>query len=154
MSNVSPKVDTAELNCEKVMMPEQSPEKAKLLHAYSVLLARILCKIPAFQQFKKLVPSHLPHEFSEKMSQKSAVYPLPIMFKNESKHEDCMAIMDSYEEQLINLYGRAFGMLDFYYKLSACFNGGNKFCFIFIMLDECLVLCITMFFQPWLCFQL
>lgn len=43
------------------------------------------------------------------MSRRSHVYPLPIMFRNESKHEDCMVVMDSYEEQLITLHNLALG---------------------------------------------
>ena len=86
-------------------------EKAKFLEAYSVLLARILCKVPAFEQYRKLVPDHLPHEFSKKMSRKSTVYPLQIMMKNECKHEDCLAIMDTYEQELISLYTQSFGKL-------------------------------------------
>lgn len=107
MSNDAPKIDITQLNAEKLFMTEF--EKAKFLEAYGVLLARILCKVPGFQQYRKLVPNHISHEFSQKMSTKSVVYPLPIMFKNETKHEDCMAIMDNYEEQLISLYSQAFG---------------------------------------------
>jgi hypothetical protein len=36
-------------------------------------------------------------------------FPLPIQFKNEAKHEDCLSIMDKYEEQLVNLFKDAFG---------------------------------------------
>lgn len=43
------------------------------------------------------------------MSAPSKVFPLPIMFKNEAKHEDCLAIMDGYESQLGDLYTEAFG---------------------------------------------
>ena len=70
--------------------------------------------LPAFSPY-----SALSHEFSQKMSSKSYVFPLPIMMKNESKHEDCMAIMDSYEEQLISLYGQAFGTVPLFAILYA-----------------------------------
>jgi hypothetical protein len=42
------------------------------------------------------------------MSPVSKVYPLPIIFKNEAKHEDCLAIMDEYESQLVDIYTKAF----------------------------------------------
>lgn len=112
MSNSAPKIDTNQLNCESFIMDEL--EKGKFLEAYSVLLARNLCKIPTFEQYRKLVPDHLLHEFSQKMSSKSVVYPMQIMMKNESKHEDCLAIMDSYEEQLIKLYSGAFGKFSYF----------------------------------------
>lgn len=54
MSNVAPNVDTADLNCDKVLMAEQSQEKAKFMHAYSVLLKRILCKLSAFKRLISL----------------------------------------------------------------------------------------------------
>ncbi|KAH3880084.1 hypothetical protein DPMN_003996 [Dreissena polymorpha] len=68
MNNSVPKVDVSELNSEKILMPEHSNEKDKLLHSYAVLIARTLCKVPAFRKYSKHVPKHVPHEFSENMS--------------------------------------------------------------------------------------
>ena len=73
--------------------------KKRLCSAYSVLLARIMCSMPAFHQYGKIFPKHIPHEFSNKMSEATTVLPPEIMFKNEVKHEDCLSIMDSYEDQ-------------------------------------------------------
>lgn len=109
MCNEPPKVDIATLSADSVLLASDSVKRERLKYSYCVLLGRILCKIPAFQHLKKLLPDHLPHEYTRKMSAPSKVFPLPIMFKNEAKHEDCLAIMDGYESQLVDLYTEAFG---------------------------------------------
>jgi hypothetical protein len=109
MDNQPPSTDLSKLNAESVMLRGNTLQKAKLEEAYAVLLGRTLCQLQKFQRFKKFFPPHIPHEYSKKMSKKSMVFPLPIQFKNESKHEDCMAIMDAYEKQLSELYNGAFG---------------------------------------------
>ena len=43
------------------------------------------------------------------MSKPSKVFPLPIMLKNEAKYEECIDILDGYEDQLINLFTKAHG---------------------------------------------
>ncbi|XP_052675768.1 uncharacterized protein LOC128157314 [Crassostrea angulata] len=110
MPNTPPGTNVEQLKSEHLLMTGM--EKAKFLSACSVLLARILCKIPAFENLKRQIPVHIPHEYSQKMSTRSEVFPLPIMFCNESKHEDCMGIMDSYENQLTRLFENAFGNID------------------------------------------
>lgn len=47
--------------------------------------------------------------YSEYMSKKQKVFSLPIIFKNESRSEDCLDIMDSYEEQLTDIFSQAYG---------------------------------------------
>lgn len=44
------------------------------------------------------------------MSQKSQTAQLPIIDANESKHEDCLKIMDHYETVLTQLYNEAHGI--------------------------------------------
>ena len=109
MSNIVCNVDTKQLHSEDILMTDL--ERARFMDAYSILLVRVLCSLPAFRPCISLVPRHISHEYSQKMSSKSYVFPLSIIMKNESKHEDCMAIMGSYEEQLISLYRRAFGKI-------------------------------------------
>lgn len=109
MSNTKPNVEANKLTADDVLLTSGSLKQERLAYAYSVLLARILCKLPAFQSYKKLIPEHLPHEYSKKMEAKSLVYPLPIQFRNEAKHEDCLCIMDTYEDQLIKMFTEAFG---------------------------------------------
>lgn len=47
--------------------------------------------------------------YSDSMSKKQHVYTLKIMFKNESKNEDCLDIMGEYEDQIIDLHTKAYG---------------------------------------------
>ena len=49
--------------------------------------------------------------YSPQMSEKSAVYCLPLLFCNEAKYEDCVRILDMYIAELSRLYTEAFGEL-------------------------------------------
>ena len=49
--------------------------------------------------------------FSEYMKHKNKVMPLNMVFKNESKYEDCFEILDTYETATQSLYIKAFGKL-------------------------------------------
>lgn len=109
MNNEQPKVNVTSLTADDVLLSGNMPQREKLIDAYSTLLGRILCQIPFFSVHSKLVPNHIPHEFTKKMCKKSLVFPLPIQFKNETKHEDCLSIMDNYEEELKSLFTSAFG---------------------------------------------
>ena len=111
MNNDPPKIDLFKISSENVLLNYNDWQKQKLMYAYSVLLGRIFCKIRAFEHFKRTVPEHIPHEFMTKMSERSIVLPLPIQFKNESKHEDCLAIIDCYEDQLSKIHRGAFGKI-------------------------------------------
>lgn len=108
-SNEKPNVDLVKLTADNVMLSSESLQQERLSYAYGILLARILCQLPAFHCYKKLIPEHIPHEYSKKMEKKSMVFPLPIQFKKEAKHEVCLAIMDMYEDQLIKMYTEAYG---------------------------------------------
>ena len=85
-------------------------ERSHLLKCYSVLLGRILSRnCTAFKWMESILPNHMAHSFSEVMSKPSKVFPLPIMLKNEAKYEECIDILDGYEDQLINLFTKAHG---------------------------------------------
>lgn len=125
MNNDPPKTYLCKISAEKMLLNNNDLQRQKLIHAYSVLLGRILCKLPVFQTFKKAIPEHIPHEFMAKMSERSIVLPLPIQFKNEAKHEDCLSIMDCYEDQLTRIYMGAFGNIDLLRKYKVPL-GGDK----------------------------
>ncbi|CAG2227840.1 unnamed protein product [Mytilus edulis] len=82
------------------------------MNSYFVLVGRIMSEIPAFKWMKNLLPAHIKHPFMRQMEKQSKVFPLPIMMKNESKHEDCVDIMDSYEDQMCSLFEKATGNTD------------------------------------------
>ncbi|XP_069124032.1 uncharacterized protein [Argopecten irradians] len=110
MDNKPPRTDVNNIGAEKILLSDD--QKDQLLDAYGILVGRIMCRLPALTFMKPHIPSHIPHQNAKKMSEKSTVLPLPIQFKNESKREDCLGIMDSYENTLVKLYTDAFGNTD------------------------------------------
>ena len=82
----------------------------RLWSTYKILVGRILIKhVPALKWMSRFLPSHIQHEYTDQMSKKSKIHPLPIQFRNETKHEDCVAILNTYEATLIDVYTKAFG---------------------------------------------
>jgi len=66
-------------------------------------------ELTPFSWMRPVVTAHIYHPYQKQMSQKSEVFQLPIQMKNESKHEDCVDILDGYEELLTGLFNQAFG---------------------------------------------
>ena len=123
ISNSRPKViqsDLKQISPEKLL--PMGTYKLKLVNSYKVLIGRILAEY--FQELKwmgEVLPTHMPHTYQEQMAQKSLIHPLPIQFRNEVKHEDCVAIMDTYQHQLSQLYTEAFGDISFFnFNLGKC----------------------------------
>ena len=87
----------------------QAEEHSLLIRSYAILVGRIIASLPSFTWLKKVLPKHIPHEHQDVMAQKSKVFAMPIQFKNEAKHEDCVDIMDNYTEYLESLHLEAFG---------------------------------------------
>ncbi|KAH3704200.1 hypothetical protein DPMN_079256 [Dreissena polymorpha] len=56
---------------------------------------------------KLVVPDHIPHHLEETMSRQTKSFTLPILLKNEAKYEDCVCIMDSYNQQMSDWYRKA-----------------------------------------------
>ena len=78
------------------------------LESLKVLLGRIISNyIPKFDWMKSILPSHIPHTKEIAMSQKSDICWLPVMMKNEACYADCIQIMKSYEEQILNWYTKS-----------------------------------------------
>lgn len=66
-----------------------------LRHNMAVLLLRnVVHKINFLEPYKKYVPSHITHQYSDKMSQKSSVVNLGIVFAGESSYEGMTEIME------------------------------------------------------------
>ena len=65
----------------------------------------------ALKWLQEVLPKHIPHEYADHMAQPSHIYPIPMIFKNEAKYEDCVDIMDHYERELLNLFEKAHGKL-------------------------------------------
>jgi hypothetical protein len=70
-----------------------------------ILVARILTKyFRALGPFAKLVPKHILHRYSSKMSKKSEVVVLDVLMKNEAKHRDMLDIMNTLQGYLGKQY--------------------------------------------------
>ena len=85
---------------EELFLPNSSDvEKVKgnLVKIVSRILTRY---ISALVPFAKIVPKHILHQYSREMAQKSEVFALDVLMKNEAKHKDMIDILKKYHENL------------------------------------------------------
>ncbi|KAL4236167.1 hypothetical protein ACF0H5_004553 [Mactra antiquata] len=72
-------------------------------------VGRILMEFTPFKWMSSVVPSHIYHPYQKQMSEQTQIFQLPIQMKNEAKHEDCVDILDGYEDVLTEIFNQAFG---------------------------------------------
>ncbi|XP_045169989.2 uncharacterized protein LOC123532592 [Mercenaria mercenaria] len=101
-------------------MPDASVFKDNI----KLLVARDLITHLNFKWMDLVVPKHIDHPLQDIMSRKTTSFCLPILLKNEAKYEDCIQIMDSYEQQLQRWY-RECGRIDDFKNCSIPV-GGDK----------------------------
>ena len=53
---------------------------------------------------KSIVPEHIPNDYEKDMATKSEVYILPVSLNNEAAYQDCIHIMDEYEQYINKWY--------------------------------------------------
>ena len=58
-----------------------------------------------------VLPKHIPHRNEIFMSQKSQVFPLPVIKANESRYEECFDVLDAYEKEVVKMFVNAHGKL-------------------------------------------
>ncbi|XP_048244381.1 uncharacterized protein LOC124126857 isoform X2 [Haliotis rufescens] len=105
LSTSPPPLSSTCINASDVLPNEDTLNK--LSSAYIVLIGRILKDIPALSWLN--IPTHIPHSHSKTASMKTEVHPMPLLFSNEAKYEECVKILDSYEDQLTELFTSAHG---------------------------------------------
>ena len=65
------------------------------------IISRILTKhISGLTPLSKAVPKHILHPYSHQMAQKSEVYALDVLMKNEAKHDQMIDIMRTLHQYL------------------------------------------------------
>lgn len=68
-----------------------------------VIVSRVLTQynvIPGLAPFSKAVTKHILNQYSNEMSQKSEVYVLDVLMKNEASHKDVIDIMKTCQGYL------------------------------------------------------
>lgn len=106
LSTTSPQKDILSLPNSAFLI--SLAEATKLREDFKVLVARVLVtNIPQLTFLKSIVPEHIPHKYQQEMAKKSTIIPLPMQMKDEKKYEDVVDILDSYEQELEDIYIRA-----------------------------------------------
>lgn len=78
-----------------------SSDVAAVKNNLVVLVGRVLTEyFPALAPFSKVVPKHIRHRYSAQMCKKSNVVVLDVLMRNEAKHTDMLAIMNTLQDYL------------------------------------------------------
>ena len=106
LSTTSPQKDILSLPNSTFLL--NSAEATKLREDFKILVARVLVtNISQLSFLKSIVPQHISHKYQQEMAKKSTIIPLPMQMKDEKKYEDVVDILDSYEQELEDIYVRA-----------------------------------------------
>lgn len=106
LSKTAPQQDLLSLPNSTFLL--SSVEAKKLREDFKVLVARVLvANIPHLSFLKSIIPQHIPHKYQQEMAAKSTIIPLPMQMKDEKKYEDVVDILDSYEQELQDIYIKA-----------------------------------------------
>ena len=88
-----------QLKATAFLPTEEKVENLKM--NLTVLVGRIICTyIECLRHLAHLIPQHIPHKFSDAMSEKSETFFLDVLLKNEAKSADMLDIMKTMHHYL------------------------------------------------------
>ncbi|XP_078590946.1 uncharacterized protein LOC144870520 [Branchiostoma floridae x Branchiostoma japonicum] len=80
-------------------LPSKEDRSSMREDMVTIASRKVVENMPFFNKyFKDCVTEHIPHMYSEQAKLKSHVVPLGILEKNETKHEDMIAILEEYQK--------------------------------------------------------
>ena len=98
--------------CPRSVFYPSVDELKVLKENFKIIVARIAVEfLPKFKFLKKVIPEHIKHQYSDQMSKKSTIIPLPTLDFNENLYPDCVGILRQYEKWIFEIYKEA-GHLD------------------------------------------
>lgn len=101
LTNTYPQRNFEETPCQQFIPGVQ--DFTSIRRDYVVLMTRVACKfLPYFEMFQDCVPHQLSQPIDPKLTMKTEVIPLPVLFKNEQKYQDVVEILDFYEKIITN----------------------------------------------------
>jgi len=94
-------VTNAVNNDKNVTVERFQPDTVMFRKDIKILVARLLiAELDHFKWMELVVPNHIQNSIANIIARPTASYYLPLLLKNETQYDDCIQIMDSYEEQL------------------------------------------------------
>ena len=73
-------------------------DRALYKYDYTVLMSRVVLQfLPFFNMFEDIIPEKLSKPCDQNLKTKTKVIPLPVLYKNEQKHQDVVEILAFYE---------------------------------------------------------
>jgi hypothetical protein len=105
-SNDAPQQSLANVNVREIVTPT-AEEMACTRGRYKVLLGNIICEsLQAFKSFKDLVGS-TSSRYPDEMRSPSVIVPYPVLMKDEKKYAELVAVLDTMETWIQELYSKA-----------------------------------------------
>ncbi|KAL4220323.1 hypothetical protein ACF0H5_020730 [Mactra antiquata] len=101
LSKVDPKAKDLNLTVHNFI--PSNVEYQQYTDSLKFLLARELIQCPGFSWMQSIIPDHIPHNH-EDMKKKSEVFVLPVSLNNEASYQDCIHIMEEYEQYINKWY--------------------------------------------------
>ena len=84
----------------EMFIPNITDVKKCKANFVNIVCRKITRYITGLTDLAKAVPKHIPHMYSAEMAQKSEVFALDVLMRNEAKHKDMIEIMRTYQGYL------------------------------------------------------